>query len=127
MCFHLARRFQPLSVVLPLQKGAANLPIALHSDRPTQAGCAQAATRGGYDCQAIQGMTECLSYTHQPIDRADLGQHMRRIRPLFATRFEPTAFLEECEHGRQKLFLSMTGDQTCAERDYTPRHQSQGQ
>jgi hypothetical protein len=60
-------------------------------------------------------MTQCLSYTHQPIDRSDFGQHMRRIRPLFATRFEPTAFLEESEHGRQKLFLSMPGDQTCAE------------
>jgi hypothetical protein len=59
-------------------------------------------------------MAQRFSDTDEAIDGANLGQHMGRIRPLFAASFEPTALLEEREHGRQKVFFDMASDQAGA-------------
>src|SRR6266516_4520527 len=69
----------------------------------------------GHDRQAVEGMAQRFSYTHQSIDRSNLGQHMGGIGALFAARFEPSPLLKERQHGRQELFLSMAFEQARAE------------
>lgn len=83
------RVFQPhIRTIRPLRLTGGQQPIRSH------------------DRQTIQRMAQRFSHTDESIDRAEFGQYMRRIRPLFAACFEPNLLLEHGQHHRHTLFFA---------------------
>ncbi len=63
----------------------------------------------------IQDIDHRLSHAQRPVERADLGQHMRRVGALPPTGFEPSTLATALQEEFQQPQLGIPRNQTRAE------------